>query len=100
MVGVKGDGMQTKASKRIWVNRKNETFSNVKGLVERPHTAYVRADIADEMLKALVLVWDKVLTEEYHVKNSFVRREVEAAMTEASPQLGMAGKETMKTRTL
>ena len=75
----------TKAPKRIWVNRRNKTFSDVRGLIERPYTDYVRADIADGMLEALVLVWDKVLTK-YHVKDSYVRKQVEAAMAEADIQ--------------
>lgn len=38
---------------------------------------------APEMLEALKLVWDKVLTE-YHSKDSYVRQQVEAAIAKAN----------------
>jgi hypothetical protein len=38
---------------------------------------------APELLEALELVWDKVLTE-YHSKDSYVRQQVEAAIAKAT----------------
>lgn len=40
---------------------------------------------APDLLAALELVWNKVLTE-YHVKDSYVRQQVEAAMAKAAEQ--------------
>lgn len=46
----------------------------------KPDASLIAA--APDMLAALELVWDKVLTE-YHSKNSYVRQQVEAAIAKA-----------------